>query len=643
MDTPKPTSEEKFSRKKGSRQPPMEKKKANRRLLARKPKQRVLMKEKRASQGTLEELVVDRAGISNNAKRLLSLGLTFVPNARGHANLDEEIINAAHKAKGKIDKRFRKALRAPENTISSAGSPELFNKILQAATNKSRHHNNGNNLSQKEEKGLKELKTNSEVVIKKADKGASVVILPKEEYEREAIRQLSDTTTYKALTPQNAEEIFQQTQKESQQLLLAAKAEGILAPKQLQEMLAEKAKMPNWYILPKIHKAIREDTGAYPGRPILSGCSAANKPVDRLLAKQLTPLLAFLERRLKDTKAFLQHLASMKRSLPTDTILYSFDVESLYPSIPQQEAIEIVVKFFQKHKHKIKGRKASTEWIREALNLVVGSNIFQFNGQHYQQVKGTAMGTSISVALAEIYVYTTIEENPFIKSNIQWKRYIDDIFGIHQGSEEKLLETFRKLNTINPALKFTMELSRERITFLDTEVYIDGSRKLQTTIHYKESDLHQYLHANSSHPRSTKKSLPYSQGLRIKRIVSDPKILKQEINKLMEFFRRRGYSQTILTEAKERLSLVTRKQLLGPSKNKQIGDRDIYVFTYNPSTHRAINKGLRDIYKWAGEWYNEEPFTTLNSFPPQAPMTAWKRNKNLKNILVRAQYPQRLG
>ena len=593
------------------------------------------------SQDTLNSLVVDRAGISNNAKRLLSLGLTFVPNTPKHKDIHEEIKAASIKAKENIDKRFRKTIKAPENTVSSAGTPELFSQIITSTVEKRRHKNNGNNLSPKEAEGLKELKANSNVITKKADKGASVVILPKEEYQREALRQLSDSSTYKPLTESEALHISQETHSQTKELLLQARKEGFINQNKLKDSLAHKVKMPNWYLLPKIHKPIREDTKAYPGRPILSGCSSANKPIDKLLADQLTPLLKFLGRRLKDTKAFLNYLQTIKRKLPSNTILFSFDIESLYPSIPQQEAIEIVVKFFEMHKPKIKRRTASIDWIKKSLELVVGSNIFQFNNQHYQQIKGTAMGTSISVALAEIYVHVTIEQNDYIR-NITWRRYIDDIFGIHHGPKDKLMKIFNRLNQINPALKFTMECSNEKIPFLDTEVYIDENRTLQTTIHYKESDLHQYLHANSSHPQTCKRSLPYSQGLRIKRIVSDPGILEKEIGKLFDFFRRRGYGEENLKDARKKLSLITRKELLGPSKAKKIGDRDIYIFTYNSNTHQSIKTGLRNVYQWAREWYDEEPFTTSNSFPPEAPMVAWKRNKNLKNLLVRAQFPQKL-
>lgn len=52
------------------------------------------------------------------------------------------------------------------------------------------------NLTELERDALKSLSSRSDIVIREADKGGSVVVLDSEEYNREALRQLEDTTTY---------------------------------------------------------------------------------------------------------------------------------------------------------------------------------------------------------------------------------------------------------------------------------------------------------------------------------------------------------------------------------------------------------------------------------------------------------------
>ena len=78
------------------------------------------------------------------------------------------------------------------------------------------------------------------------------------------------------------------------------------------------------------------------------------------------------------------------------------------------------------------------------------------------------------------------------------------------------------MNEINKkyqSIKFDFKFSTENIEFLDT-VYMDSKNRLQTTFYKKSADCQNYLHAKSTHLFSLKKSIPYSQALRIKRICS---------------------------------------------------------------------------------------------------------------------------
>ena len=111
---------------------------------------------------------------------------------------------------------------------------------------------------------------------------------------------------------------------------------------------------------------------------------------------------------------------------------------------------------------------------------------------------------------------------PNIKENIlQYSRNIDDIFFIWFGSEVDLIKATDHLNSVHSTIKFDIKYSREKIIFLDTTVIITNENKLNTTVYNKPTDEKSYLHAKSYHPESTKKAIPYSQSLRLKRICSD--------------------------------------------------------------------------------------------------------------------------
>ena len=78
------------------------------------------------------------------------------------------------------------------------------------------------------------------------------------------------------------------------------------------------------------------------------------------------------------------------------------DVTSLYTNIPQEEGITTVCnayETFYKNNPPI-----PTRFIREMLQLILKENSFQFNGKHYLQTHGTAMGTKMAVAFANIFM-----------------------------------------------------------------------------------------------------------------------------------------------------------------------------------------------------------------------------------------------
>ena len=111
------------------------------------------------------------------------------------------------------------------------------------------------------------------------------------------------------------------------------------------------------------------------------------------------------------------------------------------------------------------------------------------------------------------YIYPLIKNKYLI-----YLRYIDDIFMVWIKSESELRKFMNEINQKHQSIKFDFMFSKENIEFLDTLVYIDSNSRLQTTLYKKPTDCQNYLHAKSAHPFSLKKSIPYSQALRIKRI-----------------------------------------------------------------------------------------------------------------------------
>ena len=123
---------------------------------------------------------------------------------------------------------------------------------------------------------------------------------------------------------------------------------------------------------------------------------------------------------------------------------------------------------------------------------------------------------------------TYIEEN--------FKRFLDDCFILFRKSDETKLHEL--INTLHPSLNFTMDISRIKLSFLDTMV-INNNGEVQTDIFYKPTDSKQYLLYTSCHPKHTRNSIPYNLARRLKTKVSDERTLHKRLEELEEFLIKR--------------------------------------------------------------------------------------------------------
>ena len=133
------------------------------------------------------------------------------------------------------------------------------------------------------------------------------------------------------------------------------------------------------------------------------------------------------------TTDFINFIEEMK--LAKRTFLVSMDVASLYTNIPQEEGITTVCKAYENFHNN--NPPIPTNYIKEMLRLIRKENFFQFNRKNQLKIHGTAMGTKMAVAFANIFMAdleTQIRSKSIMKPMI-WKRYIDDIFSFWDVSK----------------------------------------------------------------------------------------------------------------------------------------------------------------------------------------------------------------
>ena len=121
------------------------------------------------------------------------------------------------------------------------------------------------------------------------------------------------------------------------------------------------------------------------------------------------------------------------------------------------------------------------------------------------------MGTRVAPTYAVIFMnwFEKTYVYSYKKPPCIWFRFIDDVWGIFRGSKKELDDFISHLNSSHSSIKFIVEISKEKVTFLDVITYVNNN-KIETTLYIKPTDNHGYLDFSSSHPAHNKTSIPYS-------------------------------------------------------------------------------------------------------------------------------------
>ena len=93
------------------------------------------------------------------------------------------------------------------------------------------------------------------------------------------------------------------------------------------------------------------------------------------------------------------------------------------------------------------------------------------------------MGSAASPEIADI-TFHDLERKILAKYGTKidlWRRFRDDIFMIYNGTETELENFLKEINNMHQTYKFTMESSKNKVTYLDLEIF-KGHRHSQTGI-----------------------------------------------------------------------------------------------------------------------------------------------------------------
>ena len=479
-----------------------------------------------------------------------------------------------------------------------------------------------NNLSHNEYKALTELKKNTNIVLKKADKGTTTVIMSKCDKIQDAQTQINNSQHYKPLrnlmTVETSQRVHELVAQLHQNNFIDDKT------KKWFSQMRDPPRIPIFYTLTKIHKPNPV------GRPIISGCEGPTERLSFFVDKLLQPIAQKQKSYLKDTTDFVNFIEKTKVS--QDTILVSMDVTSLYTNIPQEEGITTVCRAYQAFHNN--NPPIPSHYLKEMLKLILQENSFQFIGNNYLQTHGTAMGTKMAVAFANIFM-ADIETKMISQSKtkpIEWKRFIDDIFSLWDSDKKEINLFIEQANNFHPTIKFTAEISDNETTFLDTIIF-KGERFRNESIldirtHYKPTETFQYTHFTSSHPVGVKRGFIKGEALRLLRTNSSETTFDESISNFKSRLITRGYPHEMIQTTLSEVNFAKRQSALQQKKKtrKQILP---FVTTYHPSV-----RNLKNILMQNWNLIQNQPLLKIIFKDP--PIISYKRGQSLKDMLVRA-------
>ena len=480
----------------------------------------------------------------------------------------------------------------------------------------------------------------TKIIINKADKGSTIVVRNKQDYIDEGLEHLSDDNTYIPLDSDRTDQVTVTIRSTLEKL----KKLGLLSPRMANYCTPPACpRTAVIYFLKKIHKT---PMGI---RSIVSTTNSATANLAEFLDIYLQPIMKKLPAYLKDTTQFIHEISNL--TIDNNAWLVTVDVKSLYTNIPNNEGIQACYNAWLEQETTYP-QHPPAETLKELLELVLKLNVFEFNNKYYLQKFGTAMGSKLAPAYANVFM-GDLEAKILAGSRLKpthYRRFIDDIFMIWPFSEEELDRFMAHMNRINQSIKFTHEKHQNEITFLDVTVYKKPKQDqpdrctLQTKTHVKPTNKQLYVRQDSYHPPGTGKGIIIGEATRFLRTNSEKRNLSIMLLQHKRNLIRRGYSNAVISRQLKSIKFSMRKtSLIQKSKNESTNNNSNSIIaptlkipkpTYTARYCPNAGKAYRIVHKhWKTITTNS---SVLKRLIAKRPRLAYKANCNLSKRLVRA-------
>ena len=319
------------------------------------------------------------------------------------------------------------------------------------------------------------------------------------------------------------------------------------------------------------------------------------------------------------------------------TISVTIDISGMYTNIPWDEGMQA----FKEAMDKRADKRVPSTFLLTLLMLVLSCNVFTFNGNLSLQLFGVAMGTRVAPTFACLFMgwlerillstWTGRQPN-------HWCLYIDDIWFLWSGTKEELLEFITLLNSVHPTIKFKCKevehfsFATRTVNFLDMTVFMDENNFIETPLYTKPGKVCQYLLPSSCHPAHITRNIPFSLAYHLLRIESVRENLLSNLERLREDLVNRRYNLESINLGFQRVLNLDRNDCLQKVISK--GNNRIPLII---PFHKALPNISNVLTKHWKILVDKHP--VAKKFLPAPPMVCHTRDRNLRDILVKAVLP----
>lgn len=533
--------------------------------------------------------------LSNSQIRFLDLGL----NCHFQSSYDQ------FDKKTEIELLYREVRKLQDEGEVDA-DPRLKDQLV-AESSKRRGSTRSKVLTKEMREAARQLREDERIIIRRADKSATYVVMDRDEYLRKMQNILNDKSKFERISSDPTASL----KAEVNRLITAANA--VIGGVHFEKISGEYG--PGYaYGNVKIHKENK------PLRPIISQIPSPLYRLAKRLNKLLKPYVP-AKYSLESSEEFIDILRVKRPS----GILASIDVESLFTNVPIEETIKIILKEVFQNPNSALPPLNLTPWILEKMlrSCTTETPFRGPDGLLYRQKDGVAMGSPLGPLFASFYM-SAVENS--VLSDITmapsiYCRYVDDVF-VDVQDEDHLNMLISCLEE-RSVLHFTSEVGiRQKIPFLDVEVDASGGN-FSTDVYRKQSNSGNVMNAQSECPDRYKKSVLRAFIKRALRHCSSYIALHAELTRMKQILLNNGYSNS---EIDKEINEQMEKQASHEDTEDKPAMVRLYYRNFMNTAYKDDERALRNIIT---------SNVICKDKDKKLQLTIYYKNKKTRNLVMR--------